>query len=650
MPLDDEQITNLNTLFTQLQSLFTSAKQNNQVIASVDQLLDQIGFLCVAIGEAMDSDGFIDMTRKEKSVFDGLKKKLNDMFDYLPLVEGDEELEELENDLYYVAAEWSIIVKPNPRSAEQRKDTMERLEKFGRRASLHFSQRASIHQDFNSEKINIEALMVPLINDETSAFVVDSPGEDIAPAVLRVTSDIYEDEYFSDSHYNYCGLNKKDQCETVVSILKTPSMILPESTEFLNFGTAYKGLITHKNGTTEFSINSLALANYTTKPSIGKKIEEFLNDRAKGLHYYQVRDKKVSNAILDIEKRHPQRVKEFKVAILYALPGQTAMTEIFANQPPDDSLYWTFLEQMGQRIRLDGWNHYRGDLGVGEGTYAESYYTKWNELEIMYHIAPWHSPEQHRRLIGNDICFIIFYESPDNAPFNPQAIVDLGTVPQVFSVVQPFRNLYRLGFFNRTNLKTYGPPAPPSDYLFDGSNLKDYLLTKLHNGMRMTMDCPPMNRLFTTPRAATIKDLAEKFPRGMKVTRPQDSPIATRISVTILSARDLVAVNKDGTSDPYVTVRVGSERKKTPHCRKSLNPVWNHKMEFDLTQEDIEIGEFKFVVSDWEKSKNKHSYMGEFLVVVSEALDSLGHELEFELYGTTVEIVSGSVTVQFDTA
>lgn len=48
--------------------------------------------------------------------------------------------------------------------------------------------------------------------------------------------------------------------------------------------------------------------------------------------------------------------------------------------------------------------------------------------------------EQHRRLIGNDVVFIIFHDN--ECSFDPSPLNALGTVPQVFGVVQKYQELY----------------------------------------------------------------------------------------------------------------------------------------------------------------------------------------------------------------
>lgn len=39
------------------------------------------------------------------------------------------------------------------------------------------------------------------------------------------------------------------------------------------------------------------------------------------------------------------------------------MADIFANKPPEGNGFWTFLDRIAQRISLEGWTGYRGDMG-----------------------------------------------------------------------------------------------------------------------------------------------------------------------------------------------------------------------------------------------------------------------------------------------
>ncbi|KAH7316026.1 hypothetical protein KP509_21G075600 [Ceratopteris richardii] len=52
------------------------------------------------------------------------------------------------------------------------------------------------------------------------------------------------------------------------------------------------------------------------------------------------------------------------------------------------------------------------------------------------------------------------------------------------------------------------------------------------------------------------------------------------IELVLIEARDLVAADLCGTSDPYVSVHYGKRKKRTKVVYKNLNPQWNQQLEF----------------------------------------------------------------------
>ncbi|KAL5228818.1 hypothetical protein ABZP36_017083 [Zizania latifolia] len=59
------------------------------------------------------------------------------------------------------------------------------------------------------------------------------------------------------------------------------------------------------------------------------------------------------------------------------------------------------------------------------------------------------------------------------------------------------------------------------------------------------------------------------------------------IELVIIEARDLVAADLRGTSDPYVRVQYGSKKKRTKVVYKTLSPSWNQTFEFPETGEPL---------------------------------------------------------------
>eukprot|EP01130_Rhizamoeba_saxonica_P019146 TRINITY_DN9818_c0_g1_i1.p1 TRINITY_DN9818_c0_g1~~TRINITY_DN9818_c0_g1_i1.p1 ORF type:complete len:660 (+),score=135.78 TRINITY_DN9818_c0_g1_i1:23-2002(+) len=493
------------------------------------------------------------------------------------------------------------LVTPSKRTMNRPRNTNRReVTPMEKKKSLHFAQlviRKSL-QDTDSADENtedIDPLFNPVVYGNQQMFVVEDHTDSLPIAQLNIIDDVYNELFFFNSHINYLGF-ENDECKCIVSVLNNPDIACEEATFCMDLGTSYKTLICNKHGHNLTSINNIALSDIHQR-TIGACFEEFFNRQATNDYtYYLVKHKLLPGDIRNIEKTHRQSIKKMKIAILYAKNGQT-MQEIFENQPPQDSLYWKFLNELGEVIDLNGWSKYKGDFGEVD---QQSYYTIWKGIEIMFHVGPMLTVEQHRRLLGNDIAFIIFNEEDTLCEFDPSPLDELGTVPQLFSIVQTYRKLYRVGFFNRSNIKPFGPPPPPSDYCFDIGNVKDFLLTKVHNGLMMARKCPPMNRLFTEPRAQCIKEIGEKYPQEtlkqmhkreiteFKERKEQMEGMGVREE---LNMKIMEVSNLPSSNSAYVQVRLLDQKKKTS---KSSTGKWKSKLVFDLlgtdkTQNELEL-------------------------------------------------------------
>jgi hypothetical protein len=97
---------------------------------------------------------------------------------------------------------------------------------------------------------------------------------------------------------------------------------------------------------------------------------------------------------------------------------------------------------------------------------------------------------------------------------------------------------------------------------------------------------------------------------GNAITEPLHTPSAGQalLRITVISARDLLAMDAGGTSDPYCEMmtepgRIKENHKRTPTQMKTLNPYWNHTFELDVTGlVGIGVVHFRMMDYDWGSS------------------------------------------------
>eukprot|EP00019_Armaparvus_languidus_P012195 CAMPEP_0168587994 /NCGR_PEP_ID=MMETSP0420-20121227/5192_1 /TAXON_ID=498008 /ORGANISM="Pessonella sp." /LENGTH=1047 /DNA_ID=CAMNT_0008623345 /DNA_START=22 /DNA_END=3161 /DNA_ORIENTATION=- len=358
-----------------------------------------------------------------------------------------------------------------------------------------------------------------------------------------MSRDLYLEEFWGHPHVLLIGEKSSESNSDI-----THEIIAVRSVAQMKQFQALR--ITGKN-TQMFYINGSDLqpsrksGNKTLEIQLERYLNSSLSQTTKFTYRYVKQHTQFAHAVKKIEAQHPQSRKQVKLAFLYSTNDDPGGRECEDNAANSGQMQ-TFLNEISEEIDLSTWQGYRGDMG--RDVQQKSMFARWRDMEFMLHVSTLLSREQHRRLIGNDVGVVLFRPSnagpldvdsldlgtvpqvfgvvqpvvvlfrPSNAgPLDIDSL-DLGTVPQVFGVVQPVdgrkssdgKQLYRVCFFARSVVKG-GAPLLPWRVLFTASELKPLLLCRMANDVNEAMvHAPPMNRLFFRPRQATLDDICMK--------------------------------------------------------------------------------------------------------------------------------------------
>ncbi|XP_005171944.1 GTPase-activating Rap/Ran-GAP domain-like protein 3 isoform X2 [Danio rerio] len=253
----------------------------------------------------------------------------------------------------------------------------------------------------------------------------------------------------------------------------------------------YRAILWRKTGTLKIS-----LPYSPTKTLSVKSILSAMNvDRfEKGPR--EILNPEIQKDLLVLEEQEGS--VNFKFGVLYAKDGQLTDDEMFSNEMGSET-FEKFLNLLGDTICLQGWAGYRGGLDTkNDTTGINSIYTVYQGHELMFHVSTMlpYSKEnkqqvERKRHIGNDIVTIVFQEGDDASPsFKPSMIRSHFT--HIFALVRynSQNDSYRLKIFSEESVPLFGPPLPSPPVFTDHQEFRDFLLVKLINGEKATLETP----------------------------------------------------------------------------------------------------------------------------------------------------------------
>ncbi|XP_035411008.1 GTPase-activating Rap/Ran-GAP domain-like protein 3 isoform X41 [Cygnus atratus] len=177
----------------------------------------------------------------------------------------------------------------------------------------------------------------------------------------------------------------------------------------------------------------------------------------------------IQKDLLVLEEQEVNGSVNFKFGVLYAKDGQLTDDEMFSN---DDT------------------------------TGTCSIYTVYQGHEIMFHVSTMlpYSREnkqqvERKRHIGNDIVTIVFQEGEESSPaFKPSMIRSHFT--HIFALVRYNKqnDSYRLKIFSEESVPLFGPPLPSPPVFTNHQEFRDFLLVKLINGEKATLETPTFSQ------------------------------------------------------------------------------------------------------------------------------------------------------------
>ncbi|XP_031845510.2 signal-induced proliferation-associated 1-like protein 2 isoform X1 [Nomia melanderi] len=210
----------------------------------------------------------------------------------------------------------------------------------------------------------------------------------------------------------------------------------------------------------------------------------------------------------------------YKVGVLYCRSGQRTEEEMYNNQHAGPA-FLEFLDAIGQRIRLRGFEGYKAGLDTrtdSTGTHAVA--ATHRGAEVTFHVSTMlpFTPNNRQQLlrkrhIGNDIVTIVFQE-PGALPFSPRRI--RSQFQHVFIVIRAVNpcsdnTQYSVAVSRSKEVPIFGPPVPPGATFVKGKAFADFVLAKVINAENAAHRSEKFATMATRTRQEYLKDLATNY-------------------------------------------------------------------------------------------------------------------------------------------
>ncbi|TRY78915.1 hypothetical protein TCAL_10580, partial [Tigriopus californicus] len=238
---------------------------------------------------------------------------------------------------------------------------------------------------------------------------------------------------------------------------------------------------------------------------------------------------------------------KYKVGLMYCREGQQTEEDMYNNEE-GGAAFNEFLELIGQKVRLKGFNQYKAGLcnksktislnpeehlllehiyhisipslfATDDSTGLYSVYTEHAGNELMFHVSTFlpFTPNNRQQLprkryIGNEIVTVVFQE-PGALPFIPNL---KSQFQHVFIVVRAHNpcsehTQYSVAVSRSKSVPIFGPPIPKGARFAKTKGFADFLLTKIINAENAAHRSDKFVSMAVRTRQELLKDLATNF-------------------------------------------------------------------------------------------------------------------------------------------
>ncbi|KAG7303979.1 hypothetical protein JYU34_010899 [Plutella xylostella] len=268
-----------------------------------------------------------------------------------------------------------------------------------------------------------------------------------------------------------------------------------------------RAILFNKMGAHKISLPPSAWSGQAARPTVKQILAQFPSMEKVDKVPREITCPELQKDILLLEEQEGS--VNFKIGVMLMSSLQKTDDEMLSNEKGDEK--WDrFISLLGDKIRLRGWNRFRGGLDVkGDMTGSHSIYTMHQGHEIMFHVStmlPFSKDNkqqlERKRHIGNDIVNVVFTDDSVHNTFNPQCVKSHFT--HIFAVVSEVEGEgYRLSVYSDDTVPPFGPSLPCPPIFNDPQLFREFLLVKLMNGEKAAFQTPT----FALKRQRTLDTL-----------------------------------------------------------------------------------------------------------------------------------------------